>query len=190
MDTYTVIKFLHLAFAIAWLGGGLCLNLLGARASRANDKGDLVRIIQQVAYLEDHMLAPSALLTLVFGVVMAWMAGLFGTLWVIIGLVAFLGSLGNGVAVLKPRVQKVIALVARTALRPRRSAKRARSCGSRNSKPSCCFHARASGASPTVCYRLGHVSVRPHAPTSSTPRRNWCIKKATHSERLSSRLLI
>ena len=34
MDTYTVVKFLHLAFAIAWLGGGLSLILLGARQSR------------------------------------------------------------------------------------------------------------------------------------------------------------
>ena len=59
------------------------------------------------------MFAPSALLTFVFGVIMAWMAGLFGTLWVIIGLVGFLGTLGNGLVVLKPRVQRVIALIAR-----------------------------------------------------------------------------
>jgi uncharacterized membrane protein len=118
MDTYTVVKFLHLAFAIAWLGGGLCLILLGAQASRANDNGDLVRIIQQVAYMEDRVFAPSAILAFVSGVIMAWMAGLFGTLWVIIGLVGFLGTLGNGLAVLKPRVQRVIALIARDGVTP------------------------------------------------------------------------
>jgi uncharacterized membrane protein len=113
MDIYTLIRLLHVAFAIAWLGGGLCLIVLAARASRANDNGDLVRIIQQVAYMEGRVFVPSALLTFVFGAIMAWMADLFGQLWVIIGLAGFLNSLGSGLAVLKPRTQKVIALIAK-----------------------------------------------------------------------------
>ena len=118
MDSYTLIRLLHVAFAIAWLGGGLCLIVLGARASRSNDNDDLVRIIQQVAYMEGRVFVPSALLTVVFGAVMAWMAGLFGQLWVIIGLAGFLGSLGNGLAVLKPRTQRVIALIAKDGATP------------------------------------------------------------------------
>ena len=31
MDTYSLIKFLHVAFVVIWLGGGFCLVVLGAR---------------------------------------------------------------------------------------------------------------------------------------------------------------
>lgn len=118
MDTYSFIKFLHVAFVVIWLGGGFCLILLAARANRANDTADLAKIIQQVVYMSGHVFVPSALLAFVFGLIMAWMAGLFGYLWVIIGLVGFLATFGIGIAVLKPRSEKVAAMIAKDGATP------------------------------------------------------------------------
>ena len=85
MDTYTLVKFLHVAFVVVWLGGGFSLVVLGARANRANDTADLIKVIQQVVYM-NHVFVPASLLAFLCGLILAWIAGLFDLLWVIIGL--------------------------------------------------------------------------------------------------------
>ena len=118
MDTYSFIKFLHVAFVVTWLGGGLSLVLLGARANRANDTADFGKILQQVAYMSSHVFAPSAVLALLCGLVMAWIGGLFDSLWVIIGLIGFAATFAIGIAILEPRSEKVVALVAKEGVTP------------------------------------------------------------------------
>ena len=111
MDTYTLVKFLHVAFVVVWLGGGFSLVVLGARANRANDTADLIKVIQQVVYM-NHVFVPASLLAFLCGLILAWIAGLFDLLWVIIGLAGFLATFATGIAVLKPRSDKVAALIA------------------------------------------------------------------------------
>lgn len=118
MDTYSLVKFLHVAFVVTWLGGGLSLVLLGARANRANDTADFGKILQQVVYMSGHVFVPSALLALLCGLVMAFIGGLFGSLFVIIGLIGFAATFGIGIAVLKPRSEKVSALIAKEGVTP------------------------------------------------------------------------
>jgi len=118
MDIYSFVKFLHVGLVVAWLGGGLSLVLLGARASRANDTADFAKVIQQVVYMTGHVFVPSALLALLCGLTMAWIAGLFGFLWVIIGLIGFLATFGIGIVVLKPRLEKVSAMIAKYGATP------------------------------------------------------------------------
>jgi uncharacterized membrane protein len=118
MDIFSFVKFLHVGFVVIWLGGGFCVVLLGARANRANDNADFAKVIQQVVYMTGHVFVPSALLALLCGLIMAWIAGLFGFLWVIIGLIGFLATFGIGIAVLKPRSEKVAALIAKDGATP------------------------------------------------------------------------
>jgi uncharacterized membrane protein len=113
MDAYSLVKFLHVTFAIIWLGGQLCLTLLGWRAIRTNDAAGLTKILEQIAYIANQIFIPSALLTLISGVFMAWAAGLFGDVWVIVGLGGYLAIFVLGIAVLKPRLEKVSALIAK-----------------------------------------------------------------------------
>src|SRR5205823_1989610 len=107
MDTYSLVKFLHVAFVVIWLGGGFCLVILGARANRVNDAADLTKVILQIVYMTSHVFIPASLLTFLCGLIMAWIAGMFGFLWVIIGLAGFLATFGMGIAVLRPRSDKV-----------------------------------------------------------------------------------
>lgn len=113
MDAYSLVKFLHVTFAIIWLGSQFCLTLLGLRVIRTNDAAGLTKIIEQLAYIANHIFIPSALLTLISGVFMAWAAGLFGDVWVIVGLGGYLATFVLGIAVLKPRLEKVSALIAK-----------------------------------------------------------------------------
>jgi uncharacterized membrane protein len=118
MDTYSLIKFLHVAFVVTWIGGGVGLLLLGARANRANDTADFGNILQQVAYMAGHVFVPSALLAFLCGLIMAWIGGFFGDLWVLIGLFGFAATFGIGLAVLKPRTEKVVATIANDGVTP------------------------------------------------------------------------
>jgi len=49
---------------------------------------------------------------------MAWIGGLFDSLWVIIGLIGFAATFAIGIAILKPRSEKVVALVAKEGVTP------------------------------------------------------------------------
>jgi uncharacterized membrane protein len=118
MDVYGFVKFLHVGFVVIWLGGGLCLVLLAARANRADDTADLAKVIQQIVYMSGRVFVPSGLLALASGLIMAWLGDLFGTLWVIIGLVGFLATFGIGITLLKPRSDRVAAMIARDGITP------------------------------------------------------------------------
>jgi hypothetical protein len=118
MDWLTFVKFLHVSFVITWLGGGLCLVLLGAQANRANETADLAKIILFVIAMAKRVFIPAALGALVCGLIMAWTLGLFSMLWVIIGLAGFALTFGIGIAVLTPRSDKVGALIAKEGVSP------------------------------------------------------------------------
>ena len=118
MDTIVFVKFLHVAFVITWLGGGLCMVLLGARANRANDAADLAKVIQFVVAMAKRVFIPAALGALVCGLIMAWSLELFSSLWVIIGLAGFALTFGLGIAVISPRSDKVGALIEKEGASP------------------------------------------------------------------------
>jgi uncharacterized membrane protein len=113
MTTYIIIKYLHILFAIGWLGGGFCMVLLGVAASRARNDGELVRVMAQTAWLAKRVFVPFSLLALIAGLVMAWFGGMWGEAWIILGLVGFAATAGTGAAVLTPKAEKVAGIVVR-----------------------------------------------------------------------------
>lgn len=118
VDWYTAAKFLHIASAIIWLGGGLCLLILGAFAERAKDDQGLIRIVQYVIFMSNRVFIPFALATLLFGVIMVLLGQSFTDLWIIIGLAGFAWTFGIGIAVIKPGADRITALIARDGLSP------------------------------------------------------------------------
>lgn len=107
MDWYLISKFLHVAFATLWLGGALIMVILGIGAERARDDRQLVAVVRQVAWLAERVYIPSSILTLVFGLIAAWLGDLWSHLWVILGLVGIAATIVLGIAVLSPRAKKV-----------------------------------------------------------------------------------
>jgi len=106
MDWYSIFKFLHVASAVIWIGGAFVMTMLGARAQRARDDRQMVDVVLQVAWAGDHIYVPASIATLVFGVTVATIGGLWGNLWVSLGLVGVAITIGLGVGVLTPRAKK------------------------------------------------------------------------------------
>lgn len=112
MDYYLVFKFLHVLSAIVWLGGGFCLALLGIVAASKKDDAELLRVVNSVVFLGNRLFMPASLLTVVFGVIAAYLANTFDQLWVLLGLAGFAAAFLTGTFILKPTSDRIAAKVA------------------------------------------------------------------------------
>jgi uncharacterized membrane protein len=106
MDWYTLIKFLHVASAVIWIGGAFVMIMLGIRAERSKNDSELVQVVLQVAWAGERIYVPASIATLIFGVIVATIGGLWASLWVILGLVGVATTIGMGVGILTPRAKK------------------------------------------------------------------------------------
>jgi uncharacterized membrane protein len=101
MDFYSIVKFLHIAAAMAWIGGGVTIFAMAIFADRAKDDAEMMRILGSVGMMATRWFVPSSLATLVLGIVMAFLGGLWGELWVILGLAGFAATFLTGHFVLR-----------------------------------------------------------------------------------------
>ena len=118
MDWYVLLKFLHVASAIVWIGGAFVMIMLGARAERAKNDAEIVAVVRQVAWAAERIYVPASIATLVFGVTVATIGGLWSNLWVILGLIGVAATLALGILVLTPRTKKVEAGYAASGVTP------------------------------------------------------------------------
>jgi uncharacterized membrane protein len=118
MDWYLAAKLLHVVFAIIWLGGGMCLLILAVMAERTRNDAELVRIVQNVIWMSQMVFIPTALLTVLFGVVAVYLGRSFTELWVLAGLAGFAWTFLIGVAVIKPRAERLVARIAKEGVTP------------------------------------------------------------------------
>lgn len=102
MSWYDIFKFLHVMTAIAWVGGGLVLFVLGISAQRRNDPAVLAQVANHSAYLGLRWFVPASLLTLVFGGIVATLGGEWVDAWVVLGLLGFAGTFLIGLLIIKP----------------------------------------------------------------------------------------
>ncbi len=107
MDWYLVLKFLHVSAAVIWIGGAFIMVMLGVRASGKSDDKAIIDIVRQVAWAADRVYVPASVATLVLGLLLAWYAALWSSLWVILGLIGVATTVGLGIVVLTPMAKKV-----------------------------------------------------------------------------------
>ena len=111
MDFYSIFKLLHVLCAIAWVGGGLTLLASGILASRAADNAALFGGLDIMNRLGKSWFVPASLLTVVFGAVTATFGGMWGQLWVIVGLAGFASTFLTGLLLLEPTGRKIGAML-------------------------------------------------------------------------------
>ncbi len=114
MDIYDFVKFLHVVSAIVWVGGGFVLVFLAMVANRQNDEDGYMRIVRQVVYLSPRFFIPASLAVLVFGVIAAWIEWGFADLWIDLGIAGWLSTFVTGNFLIRPRAEKIEAMVAKT----------------------------------------------------------------------------
>ncbi len=112
MSWYTILELLHVACAIIWVGGGFTLLIAAEIVRRKRGPGAVMPVVEIVALLGPPLFVPISALTVVFGAATAWIGGEFTQLWVILGLAGFAATFLNGLLMIKPRAEKLSAMVA------------------------------------------------------------------------------
>jgi len=67
LNTYEMLLWLHVLFAILWVGGNVMLNLVAVRARTSGDSTQLASLFRTLAWFGGRYFMPVSLLTLVFG---------------------------------------------------------------------------------------------------------------------------
>lgn len=110
MDTYliyTIFKFLHIAGAMAWIGGGVTLFALSMFAMARKDEAGMLEVLKNVGVLATRWFVPASLVTLLCGLVMAFLGNLWGEGWVVVGLAGFAATFVTGHFGLRPFAAKI-----------------------------------------------------------------------------------
>jgi uncharacterized membrane protein len=114
MSGYELLLFLHIAFAIVWLGSGFFLQLLGVRADRSADPVRIKTLLDDADWAATRLFIPSSLAVFVLGIVLTidgpWS---FGDLWIVIGLVGYAATFLTGMFGIKPQVQRIAGVIER-----------------------------------------------------------------------------
>lgn len=110
MDWYSILKFLHVCAAICWVGGGIVLVFLAIIAGRRKDTAEQLTIVGYVATLSPIWFIPASLATVILGIIVASIGGLWSSAWVVLGLVGFAATFCTGNFVLKPTAERIAAL--------------------------------------------------------------------------------
>jgi uncharacterized membrane protein len=111
MSRYELYLLIHVIGAIVWVGAHANLQFLAWRAEKANDDAGLERVLDDAGTLE-RIIIPASLLVVLAGLAMVidgpWS---FSTLWIDLGLAGFATTFVTGLAVLKPRGDRLAAQV-------------------------------------------------------------------------------
>ena len=114
MSYYEVLVFLHIAFAIVWLGSGFLLQVLGFKADASRDVVRIQGLLDDADWAANRLFIPSSLVVLVLGI-LATIEGpwTFGDLWIVLGLVGYGMTFLTGVAFISPQVHRVSTVMER-----------------------------------------------------------------------------
>lgn len=112
IDATNILTFLHVLSAVVWVGGGVMLQVLLARAKKAGPES-VAEFNQGAEWTSRRVFMPASFATLAFGIatviVGPWS---FSDTWITLGFVGFAISALNGMAILGPTSKKMKAVIA------------------------------------------------------------------------------
>lgn len=111
MTTYELLKTVHILAVVAWVGGGLAVNILGTRIAATGDTGRVIAFSREAGWIGQRFFLPASVVVLIMGV-LAVLEGewSFGDPWVGIGITGIIVTALTGALVLGPEATRVGAL--------------------------------------------------------------------------------
>lgn len=105
---YALFKWIHVTFAMVWIGGGVLLTILAIRAQRETDPSKVVVVAQQAAFAGEKIFAPGGLVVFLMGVAMMINTDVgWSQFWIVAGIIGYALTFITGVAVLSPLAKKI-----------------------------------------------------------------------------------
>jgi uncharacterized membrane protein len=113
LSLYEFLLFLHIAFAVIWIGGTVMIQFLALPVLAAGDPTRLAEFSGNVARIGNRVFIPASLGAVLAGFALVWEAEFWtlGDDWIVIGLVLFAVTFLTGATFLGPesgRVKKLI----------------------------------------------------------------------------------
>jgi len=93
---YLLLKFLHVMFAIIWVGGVIALTTFSLLLLRSSDRSFLASLTRYSAIVGARVTGPAAGLTILAGIGAAWYGHVGFPFWILWGLAAFVVTLLMG----------------------------------------------------------------------------------------------
>lgn len=114
MSLYEFLLSVHILAAATWFGAGVLLQVQASRADSVSDDAGLQRVIDDSVWLATRLFIPASLVLLLagFGLVAEGDWSL-GSLWLVLGLLGYAATFATGIAVIKPRSERIAAIIER-----------------------------------------------------------------------------
>ena len=107
MSRQEVYLFIHIAAAVIWVGGGALLSIMGTRAMASGDRDRLRGVVNEAADIGNKLFIPAGLVVVAMGLLMVLDGPWDFDLWIVLGLLGFVATMGTGALVLGPRAEKI-----------------------------------------------------------------------------------
>jgi uncharacterized membrane protein len=116
VNTYTSLKFVHVFFAVVWVGGAATLQVLAMRISASGDGIRMAAFAKDAEFVGNRIYLPSSIILLVSGIfTIHESSGLwsYSQTWVQIGLAMIVVSIAIGAGFLGPEAGRIARAIER-----------------------------------------------------------------------------
>ena len=111
MTWYELLLFVHISFAVIWIGGAFLFQVYGMIELRSGDTAAIARFAGNAGRIGERLFTPASFVVVLAGIGLMidgdWP---WGRLWVDFALLAFAGSFLVGIAVLAPTAKRIEAV--------------------------------------------------------------------------------
>jgi uncharacterized membrane protein len=106
---YQFWKFVHVSFAVTWVGGGLVAQFFALRALASGNAERMAQFAADVRWIGDRVLVGAALGAFLSGLGLVWNAPFWtiGTDWIVIGLILFAVTFLTGAFFFGPEAGRI-----------------------------------------------------------------------------------
>ncbi len=108
------LLFLHIFFAVVWLGGAMMIQVFGFLTSRSDDPEDRIRFLRNTNFVSRYVFNAAGIATFAFGLWLVIRSDVFGfdDWWVSSAMAVVILSAILGMAFFGPQGRKVLDLAA------------------------------------------------------------------------------